>query len=295
MPVKKLSALYFSFILLLITSIIGCILLRIPDKNNGDGYSFIIKSGKTIREQDAHITTGKLYFGKSGLGKNLVCYKISPPGEVKTKLLMTYEIHGFEDTTTNGLPDGQPVRDGGTLVAMANRIVRYFENHKSALGKTALYIIPSTNPDGLSDGYTKDGPGRCQVTLGIDLNRDFGCNFVTYTESRNHTLAKPFSAPESRAVRDLYDAVKPNAVIDCHGWADTFIGNGWLAGCFKTSLGVYSQRDFSSGDHGYWSLWAASQGANAMLIEYPEAAYTQPNLYADRTIEGIKTYAAQAK
>jgi hypothetical protein len=287
MPVKKLSGLYFSFTMLIVASIVACILLQAPYTNKDDGYTLLIKTGKTLRIQDELIPTGKLYYGNSGLGKPLVCIKISPPKQAKTKILMTYEIHGYED---------EAPKDGRVLVRMANLIVRYFMNHKSALGGSTLYIVPSVNPDGLSDGYTNQGPGRCQVTLGIDLNRDFDRYFVTDLSSRNHTLSKPFSAPESRALRDLIETVKPDVVIDCHGWANQFIGDGWLADCFKSSLGISVQQNFSTANNGYLSVWAASRGAKAMLIEYPKAAYyADPGVYADRTVNGIKNLVAQLK
>lgn len=101
--------------------------------------------------------SGKIVYGKSGLGKNLICYKISPVSPVKGKILMTYEIHGFEDDYP---------RDGQVLVAMGNSLIDYFSKNRTLLGGYELYIVPSANPDGLSNGTTQDGKGRCQISLG---------------------------------------------------------------------------------------------------------------------------------
>ncbi|WP_366942894.1 M14 family zinc carboxypeptidase [Syntrophomonas sp.] len=40
-----------------------------------------------------------------------------------------------------------------------------------------MLIIPGANPDGIKQGWTCNGPGRCQLSQGIDINMDFDYDF----------------------------------------------------------------------------------------------------------------------
>lgn len=242
-----------------------------PAKDN----TGLIPEVQQVKEETKHKT---IVYGKSGLGENLICEQITPDDKVKSKILMTFEIHGFEDLADH---DGQSLVDTGKLIA------KYYIENNNKLKNTELYIIPSLNPDGLNKGYTNNGPGRCQISLGIDINRDFDYHFETFGNARYHTLSKPCSAPESAALRDFVKKIKPDAVIDCHGWNNMFIGDKWIADCFKDSLGISTQRDFSNSSIGFFSAWASTTGAKSMLLEYPENAYGKADLYADKTIKGI--------
>lgn len=289
MSAYKITRILFSFTAVLIAAMIASLLLQSSDsgKNKKDyTFTIVIKQVpvESIRKQNSSISTcGNIIYGRSGLaGKRLVCIKIAPEGAVKNKILMTYEIHGYEDLF---------FKDGQKLVNIGNAVARYFENNRSLLQNSELYIVPSVNPDGLSRGVSADGVGRCQASLGIDMNRDFSYNFKTYKDSRNHTLNRPFSAPESMALKNLVDVIKPNIVIDCHGWAGEFIGDGWLANQFSYSLGITNRYGFTNREHGFFSAWAGSLGAKAMLLEYPKSAYIDNSLYAEKTVEGIENLA----
>ena len=106
-------------------------------------------------------------------------------------VLVTFEIHGWDDSYGG---------DGQVLVNMGNAAISYFTAHPNELKTTSLYVVSSANPDGLISGWTNNGPGRCQISLGVDINRDFGYQWVRRTNARNKTLA-PFSSPEARALK----------------------------------------------------------------------------------------------
>lgn len=223
-----------------------------------------------------------LAYGKSGLGKNLICNRISPAAPVKGVILMTFEVHGYEDLYPK---DGQALVDIGSLVSS------YFSIHPDLLNGYALYVVPSANPDGLANGISNNGEGRCQISLGVNINRDFPYNFEVISDSRNHTLSQPLSAPESRALKSLVDSVKPAAVIDAHGWLDELIGDKQVASAFQSGMGgmgITRQLDFNSSMHGFFSAWAGTQGAKAMLLEYPPQAPKNESLYAEGTELGIE-------
>ncbi|HPT65740.1 MAG TPA: M14 family zinc carboxypeptidase [Candidatus Woesebacteria bacterium] len=203
-------------------------------------------------------------YGKSELGRPLEVMLIKPTKEVKKTVLLTFEIHGFE---------GSYPRDGQVLVDLGNELVKYFSQNPDKLGNTALYVVPSANPDGLIDGNTDNGFGRCQAS-GIDINRDFDYRWKKETSSLYKTLS-PFSSPESRALRDLVVDIKPNDVIDFHGWFSTSYGNTELCEIFNR-LGV--RRSNCLGTPGYWTSYAKKYCERVALIELrdPKSSPTDP-------------------
>ncbi len=66
-----------------------------------------------------------------------------------------------------------------------------------------IYVIPYANPDGITDGYTNNGPGRCTVSKKIDMNRCWPGNFSPYYTSRNYTGDKSLSAPEALSLKNF--------------------------------------------------------------------------------------------
>lgn len=223
----------------------------------------------------------KAVFGTSGLGQKLIYDRIASDSPVKGNILMTYEVHGFEDLYP---------KDGQALVDIGNLVSDYFAQNPSLLDGYALYIVPSVNPDGLTDGVTSNGEGRCQISLGIDINRDFDYRFEVIGDARNHTLGHPFAAPESQALRDLVWRIEPVVVIDSHGWLSGFIGDHQIANCFISSMnnmGMSRWEGFGPDVHGYFSAWAGTQGAKAMLLEYNPQAPKNEMLYASGTEQGV--------
>lgn len=197
-------------------------------------------------------------YGQSVNGRDLVCHSIADAGYDKT-LVLNFEIHGFEDKYDH---------DGQVLVDTANTLIQHYKSQNS-LNKTRLLIIPSANPDGLIDGTTNNGFGRCNAN-GIDLNRDFDANYASYSAARNYT-PYAFSAPESRALRDLCLNNSPDVVIDFHGWLDTTIGDKELADVFYDEMGLAHQVGFTSSNcRGYFANWAHQNGALGLLVEFTD-------------------------
>ena len=200
----------------------------------------------------------KLRYGYSEKGRELICWSLSPETFDKT-ILLNFEIHGWED---------EYAADGQVLVDFANNLVQYFSGARD-LHRTRLLLIPSCNPDGLLEGTTNNGFGRCN-SMGVDLNRDFDASHQVYTSARNYT-EYPFSAKESRALRDLTLAARPDIAIDFHGWENCVIGNKDLAEVFSTNLGLTHRKELTETAHGYFSYWAQLQGADAMLVEFKDS------------------------
>lgn len=206
----------------------------------------------------------KVQYGTSGEGRPLYYYKIGNGNKI---LLMTFAIHGFED--------GWP-RDGYQLVKMAENLISKLaakDSQDKGLNGWSVYIIPSANPDGLLDGYTNNGPGRCQISKSIDINRDFTGNFKIYTDPRNKTGDKPFEAPEAVALKNLVDklmTISPDVVVvDTHGWLDATYGFSGVAKYFDEQFDL-KNRFIHVYDGGYFVGYAKDKGAKSVLVELPK-------------------------
>ena len=219
-------------------------------------------SNEEPNPHEGNLSTSSFVYGKSENGRDLVCYSIAQAEYAKT-ILLEFEIHGFED---------EYAHDGQVLVDTAMSLIEHY-SASSDLNKTRLLIIPSANPDGLLDGMTNNGFGRCNAK-GIDLNRDFAtANYVANgTAGRNYT-PYAFSGAESRALRDLCLEYSPDIVIDFHGWESSLIGDVELCTPFHEEMGLNQTHAFTATNcRGYFSNWAHQQGALAMLVEFTSSS-----------------------
>lgn len=203
-------------------------------------------------------------YGRSENNRKLTCYSIEPENYDKT-ILMVFAIHGYEDSYA---------KDGKVLVNTAEYLIEKYKT--TDIKNTRLLIVKCANPDGLYDGHTNNGFGRCNAN-GVDLNRDFDIIHKVYTNSRNKTL-EPFSAAESRALRDLVLQESPDIVIDFHGWLNCTIGDKELADVFYSEMGISHQTKFNSNCNGYFSYWAHSKGAKALLVEFKNTNISKTKL-----------------
>lgn len=213
----------------------------------------------TTTQLESDVVCTSFKFGQSVLNRNLICWNIQQ-GEYSRTILLNFAIHGWEDSYA---------ADGQILVELGNTLIEYYSQSTDLQG-CRLLIVPCANPDGIAEGTTKDGFGRCNAD-GIDLNRDFDANHVVYTNSRNYTPA-PFSGVESQALRDLVWAAKPDIVIDFHGWLNYTIGSSELAEVFSTYVGLNHKNELTTSAHGYFSYWAQLQGSEAILVEFKDTS-----------------------
>lgn len=126
----------------------------------------------------------KIQYGKSGNGRPLNAYKIGNGSKI---LFAGFAIHGFEDNW---------FRDGEALVKIATELVHKFAGYNQTNGMHgwSVYIAQCMNPDGVIQGVTNNGLGRCAVASGIDLNRSFPTGFVVRIDSRYKTGSSPLGA-----------------------------------------------------------------------------------------------------
>ncbi len=196
-------------------------------------------------------------YGESQLGRELNYYHIENEKQNlnSKKLLLNFAIHGFEDAFDY---------DGQLLVKIAENIISYYEENYDKLGSYELYIIKCSNPDGTYEGYTNNGYGRCTST-GVDLNRHFDY-YHQKKDSARYYSQEPFSAVESQALRDVTIKIKPDIVIDCHGWLNGYYGSYNLYQKFSQNFYLPYCGGYGSG---YYSSWATTIGAEGTLLEFP--------------------------
>lgn len=207
----------------------------------------------------------KVKYGTSGQGRGLYYYKI---GNGSKHLLLNFAIHGYEDSW---------MQDGYTLTQIGEYVIKNLSERQSddGLNGWTVYVIPSANPDGLVDGYTNNGPGRCEVAQGVDINRDFsGPGYVPIDTARNKTYSAD-SAPETRALQNLVLKLinkDPDlVVIDTHGWLDCTLGNQGVSQYFDNAFGL-TNKVINVYDGGYFAGYAKMNGAREALVELPNPA-----------------------
>ena len=175
-------------------------------------------------------------YGRSELGRELICHRIGTPQAAKS-ILLVFGVHGFEDAFDH---------DGEVLKLIAEKVIAHYEENPQTLQNFCLYIVPSANPDGLIEGTTKDGFGRCNAN-GMDINRDFPIGWTKRKEARNKTGKEAFSTAEARAIRDLAESVQPTYGVDVHGWIEASYGTGKMAKIFAKPFNFTFKKPPSGG------------------------------------------------
>ncbi|MGL5634727.1 MAG: peptidoglycan-binding protein [Sarcina sp.] len=215
-------------------------------------------------------------YGYSGKGNPLRAYKV---GSGANTLIVTCAIHGWEDHWP---------ADGIEITKIGNAVIEHFQNQ--SLNGWTLYVLPAVNPDGLSQGWTNDGPGRCSVVGGVDCNRDFPIGFTSYGSPRNYTGSEPLSVPESRELASFLRRVKNNTsgktyLIDMHGWEGSVLGNTEIGRQFVNQFGV-TQKTLGN-PRGFLAQWAQSIGITSALFEFPTSTYSPQDVVNGRYKEKV--------
>lgn len=223
----------------------------------------------------------KIVYGRSGAGRDLVAYKF---GNGENVLIAGFAIHGYEDNFD---------KDGGCLVYTANELMKQLDQNRDRITDYgwSVYVLPSMNPDGLIDGYTCNGPGRCTTSYlnsagelvystGVDLNRSFPHNWTQYSDSRNFNGSYPLASREAQALAEFIQDVKGkgnNICIDAHGWFSQIItstsNTSRLYYTFATRFPGNSYANCTN-SRGYFTSYAASLGYMSCLFEFPYDVYS---------------------
>ncbi|MEQ8154339.1 MAG: cell wall-binding repeat-containing protein [Clostridiaceae bacterium] len=230
-----------------------------------DNIELMILGGTGVVQNDINAYFRKaVVYGHSGKYRDLTAYKT---GSGKNVMFVVLEQHGYEDAWN---------KDGAELVKMGNYLIDHLCLYN--LSNWTIYVIPSANPDGLADGWTNNGPGRCTVTTGVDMNRSFPVGFTPIYTARYYTGGTSLLAPESR---NLYNFIlnnrnqsSTNILLDIHGWLSSTYGNSEIGKYFDNQFNI--SHTFSYGG-GYLIAWSNSIGIKSTLVELP-TPYSSTNI-----------------
>jgi predicted deacylase len=138
--------------------------------------------------------------GHSVRGQPIVVRRIGPPVAVR-RILFVGCIHGDE-------------RAG---IAVAHALIQ-----RRAASSAALWVLSNLNPDGAQRGTRVNGRG-------VDLNRNFPIGWPGGGRPWNPVYPgpRPFSEPETRAVRSLVKRVRPTVTIWMHQQFESPIVRAW--------------------------------------------------------------------
>ncbi|MEZ4642115.1 MAG: Ig-like domain-containing protein [Chloroflexota bacterium] len=135
--------------------------------------------------------------GTSANGSDIVATRI---GTGETAVLFIGGMHaGFAPST----------------VDIAEQAIAYFAQSSDALpANVSLYVIANINPDSVG-GDVESVNGRFNGN-GVDLNRNWGCNWSAEAVWRDQAISggtAAFSEPETVALRDFILKIEPAAVV----------------------------------------------------------------------------------
>ncbi len=229
--------------------------------------------------EDAPIHT-QFSYGQSEMGRDLICHRIGTQ-DANRSMLMVFGVHGFEDSYPH---------DGQVLRLIAENLIDHYTANVQELQDFCLYIIPCANPDGLIDGITHNGFGRCNAN-GYDINRDFPFDWEYDDTDRNRTGETPLVTAEARAICALVEDIQPTYGVDVHGWKNAAYGNGRMAENFAVPFGFKVKRLSTQGMLG---AWLHSVTNESILMELPpdpnEDDYVTEN--SAKLIESINRWIA---
>ena len=215
-------------------------------------------------------------FGRSEQGRELTVHRV---GNGEAAALMVFAVHGFEDKYD---------RDGQVLADIAHALLELCRQDPSVLNGHSLYVVPCLNPDGLAEGRSANGFGRCNAS-GLDINRDFPVEWTQKESSRNKTGDAPFATAEARALRDLVAEIRPVCAVDVHGWINGVYGHADMAACFQQAFG-FAYRAYRGG--GMLAQWLEEETGAAVLVELPGNPYRDDFVQtcASRLVQGLSAW-----
>jgi N-acetylmuramoyl-L-alanine amidase len=195
--------------------------------------------------------SGRIVFGHSVDGRPLVAVRVGDPDATRSALVVG-NVHGDEPAGT----------------AVTRQLLRRFRGARGV----ALWVVKSVNPDGLAAGSRRNAHG-------VDLNRNFGYRWRPGPPSSGYYPGpRPFSEPESRAVRKLVRRIDPQVSVWFHQPWDQVLapchGPAPLQRLFSRTSGIPLKRCRATHLHGTAISWQnhTFPGSDAFVVELPGGA-----------------------
>lgn len=218
---------------------------------------------------------GSVVIGRSVEGRSITARKL---GSGDRLVLLVGGMHGGWEANT---------------VTLINQLMTHFdENPDAILPGIALAFIPAANPDGLLHGLAPEGRFNAN---GVDLNRNWGCNWSAQAYWRDQTVSaggEPFSEPETRAIADYIQREQPATVLFYHsaaagvyaGSCGGEVGSGLMSQLYGQAAGyTYGQAFSAYPVTGTAATWVNSLGIPSADVELQ----TQTNSEFARNLAGV--------
>ena len=230
-----------------------------PNNGIGDGAEPLDELlGEETGEEISY--ENETVIGTSVNGTDITAYHF---GNGANEVLLITGVHGSYSKNT---------------AALGEDLVAHFASNEKLVGEDMrVTIIPVVNPDGLA--VADDVKGRFNAN-GVDLNRNFGCDWAETSKWREQTVSggdKPYSEPEAAAIRDyVNEANVVGAVVwyaaegkvypsACEGNPSAASIN--LAGAFADAAGYGIEKEFDAYQiNGDMVNWMASKDIPAISV-----------------------------
>jgi len=149
--------------------------------------SFALLLGALAPTAAAHADAmiGREVIGLSVQGRPIVAFHLGRPGKPKVVVIAT--MHGNEP---------------------APRQILYALKNGEPIHELDVWVIPTYNPDGFAAHTRKNAHG-------VDLNRNFPYHWIQQ-DGTYESGPRPASEPETRAVMDFLDRVRPRWIVSFH-------------------------------------------------------------------------------
>jgi predicted deacylase len=197
-------------------------------------------------------------------------------------------------------------------VVLAYELVDYFEANLEEVPKNmTVTFIPSANPDGAYKVVKKEGrfresdiisgvptaPGRFNANE-VDINRNFDCKWKPKSQWQERTVSagtKPFSEPETRAIRDFALSRKPKAFVFFHSQGNAVYASECQKGILAETLNIMNAYSKASRykaipmydayqTTGDADAWLAKIGIPAITVELK----THQSIDREENLSGVK-------
>ncbi|MEO0269739.1 MAG: M14 family zinc carboxypeptidase [candidate division WOR-3 bacterium] len=194
-------------------------------------YSEAVNALNTIHNNFPNLTTPPLNIGTTWENRIIYAMKISDnptQNENEPSVLLTGVHHARE-----------PI--GCSIVL---EFAKYLLNNYGVdpditwlIDNRELWIVPVVNPDGYvynetysSGMWRKNRRNNGGGIYGVDLNRNYGYMWgydnngsSPYPSDETYRGPYPFSEPETQAIRELCDSIKPVIALNYHSWSNLLL------------------------------------------------------------------------
>lgn len=224
---------------------------------------------------DLQASPTEIVIGLSVQGRAITARRF---GSGETVILLVGGMHGGWEANT---------------VQLIDELIAYFDQHPADVqSAVSIVLIRAANPDGLPLGRTPEGRFNAN---GVDLNRNWGCNWSREAVWRNIPVnpgANALSEPETQALSTYMMQLRPRVALFYHSAAGgVYAGNcqgGGGSALMAAALGEatgysYGQAFSAYPVTGTAAAWADNIGIAAADVEL----FTSEESEFDRNLRGI--------